>query len=65
MYEKGHVVTQDYSKAIKLYSKATNKGFPQAQLNLGMMYENVLNTQKLQIKVRQKHKKRFLYNIKT
>ena len=37
-YEIGDGVTQDYSKALKLYQKAAYQGYAPAQFSIGNMY---------------------------
>ncbi|KAF9352972.1 hypothetical protein BGX26_009247 [Mortierella sp. AD094] len=39
MYENGHGVPQEYSKAVDWYQKAANQGHAIAQHNLGSMYK--------------------------
>ena len=38
MYYNGYGVKQDYSEALKWYSKASEQGLAEAQNNLGFMY---------------------------
>ena len=38
MYENGQGVAQNYAEAVKWYRKAADKGFAQAQFNLGLLY---------------------------
>jgi len=37
MYDKGQGVPQDYAEAVTWYRKAAEKGFAEAQYNLGTM----------------------------
>ncbi len=39
-------ITQDFHKAMDLYKKAANQGFPLAQIAIGRMYENGWGTKK-------------------
>ena len=39
MYERGNGVAQDYAEALKWYRKAADRGFPPAEVNLGVWYE--------------------------
>jgi hypothetical protein len=40
MYSNGDGVVQDYKLAVKLYTKAAEQGYANAQYNLGLMYNN-------------------------
>ena len=40
MYRNGEGVAQNYSQAIKWYTRAAKQGYIRAQYNLGLMYEN-------------------------
>ena len=40
MYRSGYGVTQDYSEAVKWYTKAAEQGYANAQCNLGNSYYN-------------------------
>lgn len=39
-YERGHVVSQSYTEAVKWYRMASNAGSPKAHFQLGVMYVN-------------------------
>ncbi len=39
MYDSGCGVQKDYFQAIEFYRKAAERGFAQAQYNMGSMYE--------------------------
>lgn len=40
MYRNGEGVAQNYSQALKWYTRAAKQGYIRAQYNLGLMYEN-------------------------
>ena len=51
MYEEGNGVPQDYAKAVKWYRLAADQGYADAQYNLGVMYEQFINTFKTTLKL--------------
>jgi uncharacterized protein len=40
MFANGHGVAQDYAEAMKWYRKAAEKGDPEAEARLGLMYHD-------------------------
>ena len=40
MYYRGEGISEDDAEALKWYRKSANQGFAQAQVNLGMTYDN-------------------------
>ena len=46
MYEKGIMLEKNYEKALKLYQKAANLGYPDAQNNIALMYGKGLGIEK-------------------
>ena len=41
MYVNGYGVPEGYAVAVKWYTKAAEQGLAKAQMNLGLMYDNV------------------------